>query len=228
MQKINRINIGASLAVVALLFAPVAVYARDGVSGSGISGSGSTTPSTSTTPEAEHTATVETHTTADSTELHHSGSDMVSELEKKKSDSKKPEHSQEERKKICESHKDGLTNKFSHIATNSSRIQTRIDDVFAKALAFQQTSTTQVTNFDPLVAAAKTAQTNSADSITALKAVTPSLDCNSTSVASDVATFKTAAKQARDNLKAYKASVRAILQALETAKDTTAEGTTQQ
>ncbi len=235
MPKFNKFNIGTSLAVFAMLSAPVAVYARDGVSGSGTSGSGSststsgsTTTATSSTPETEHTVALETRTTADSAELQHSGSDMVTELQKKKSDNKKPEHSQKERKKICESHKDGLTNKFNHIASNSARIQTRIDDVFTKALAFQLSSNTQVTDFDTLVLAAKKAQTNSADSVAALKTVTPSIDCNSTSVASDVATFKTAAQQTRDNLKAYKTSVRAILHTLETAKDSTTEGSTHQ
>jgi hypothetical protein len=76
--------------------------------------------------------------------------------------------------------------------------------------------------------AAQTAQTASADSITNLKSVKPSIDCNNTSVASDVANFKTAAKDTRDKLKSYRDSVRALLHALATAKhDAKTSDTTQ-
>jgi len=61
-----------------------------------------------------------------------------------------------------------------------------------------------------------------------LKGVTPTLDCNNASVASDVATFKTAASDTRDKLKAYRDAVKAVLQALEAVKPaTTNEGSNQ-
>ena len=225
MQKINKFNIGATFATIMLLSAPVAVYARGVNSGSG----DSTVASNSTETETEHgtttsgTAEVETHEAAGATELRHKGADSVSGLKQKQAAALK-QRTPEQHKKICEAHKDGLTNKFSHIVTNSQRTQKRIDDIFAKAQTFAQTSGQTPADFDSLVAAAMTAQTNSAASITALQAVTPSIDCNNTSVASDVATFKAAAQQTRDNLKAYKAAVKAVLKSLQTTKKATSEG----
>jgi hypothetical protein len=134
----------------------------------------------------------------------------------------------EERTKVCEAHKQGLTKKFSRIVTNSERIQARIDDILAKAIAYKQDKNLSPANFDSLVATAQTAQATSADSVAALKTATPSLDCNNTSVATDVAGFKTAAGTTRDNLKAYRTAVKAVLKSLKTAKKATAtEGSNQ-
>ncbi len=132
-----------------------------------------------------------------------------------------------EHQKRCEAHKQGLTNKFSHIVTNSQRIQDRITGVLTKAQAYQTAHNLPVANFDSLVSTAQAAGATSAASITSLKAVTPSLDCNNVSVASDVATFKTAAKTTRDDLKAYRTAVKAVLQALEAAKPDTEGSSTQ-
>ena len=227
MQKINKFNIGATFATIMLLSAPVAVYAQDGVSGSGDVTTSNTTTTKTETESGEtasgNPAEVETHEAAGATELRHKGADSVSGLKQKQAAALK-QRTPEQHKKICEAHKDGLTNKFSHIVTNSQRTQKRIDDIFAKAQTFAQTSGQTPADFDSLVAAAMTAQTNSAASITALQAVTPSIDCNNTSVASDVATFKAAAQQTRDNLKAYKAAVKAVLKSLQTTKKATSEG----
>ncbi len=242
MQKIKRINIGSTLAVVTLLFAPIAVYAHDGIRTVDTpSSSGSEVRSTSTSPTETHTAetatpkppeteishdgTAETHTTTGNDELHKKGDSLLADMEKNHPDGKK--HTPEEQKKVCEAHKEGLNNKFSHIVANSDRLQSRIDGIFSNAVGFQSTDNLQVTGFDTLVAAAKTAQTNSVASIATLKSIVPSVDCNNVSVANDVATFKVGAQQTRDNLKAYKVAVRAILQALETTTITT-EGSTHQ
>lgn len=155
-------------------------------------------------------------------ELHRQGDAMVTELRQQRGDKTK---TAEQRQKVCEAHKSGLTNKFKRTVTNSQRIQTRIDEVFNKAQTYQQTKNITVANWDSLVASAQTAKAASAASITALQGVTPTIDCNSTSVASDVATFKTAAGQTRDNLKAYRTAVKALLKALITAKSTS-EGRT--
>lgn len=230
MQKMNRfrLSFGTSLATVILLASPVAVYARGGNDSTTTSGSTETETHNSTTiasgqTETEHATEVETQSADDSTELHHKGDSLLAEMHKKHGGDKK--NSPEKQKKVCEAHKEGLTNKFSHIASNSQRAQTRIDDILAKSLAFQASSNQTPTGFTALVAAANTAKANSAASIAALQAVTPTVDCNKTSVASDVATFKVAAQQTRANLKAYKTAVKAVLHSLEAAKDST-EGST--
>ena len=127
----------------------------------------------------------------------------------------------EQKKQNCQSRKQGLATKFSRITANSQRIQTGIDSIYAKALAYRTAHNLQPAGFDDLVAAANAAQAASVDSIAALGTATPSVDCNSASVASDVAAFKAAAQNARDNLKTYRTAVKAVLQSLRTVKATT-------
>jgi hypothetical protein len=127
----------------------------------------------------------------------------------------------EQRKNVCQNRKQGLTTKFDRITTNSQRIQTRIDGVLQKAEDYKTSKNLNPTDWDSLVAAAESAQSASSDSITALKELKPTVDCNNTSVASDVATFKAAAAETRDNLKAYRTAVKAVLKSLIEAKQTT-------
>jgi hypothetical protein len=146
-------------------------------------------------------------------ELHKRGAAEVALLRK--------EHQQtpEQRQKKCESRKQGISTKFTSISRNSLRLQSRFDSVLSKAITYQQTNNVQVTGFSDLVAKANAAKSQSSSSITALQLVTPSIDCNSVSVAEDVATFKAAAAQTRDDLNAYKKSVKAVLHSLEQAAE---------
>ncbi|HET7320267.1 MAG TPA: hypothetical protein VFI84_01615, partial [Candidatus Saccharimonadales bacterium] len=93
---------------------------------------------------------------------------------------------------------------------------------FQKAQDYNTGNKLNVTNWDTLVSAAKDAQTASQQSITDLKALTPSsLDCNANgAVAQQVATFKVAAQKTRDSLKAYKQAVKDVLHALLAVKGT--------
>jgi len=152
--------------------------------------------------------------------LHQAGASMLAELRKDHHTTK----SAAQIEKQCEAHKQGLTTKFAAITTNSQRIQDHITDVLTKTQAYQQANNVQTADYATLLTAAQNAQTTSAASITALKAVTPTIDCNNTSTASDVATFKAAAQQTRDNLKAYRTAVKAVLADLKAAKTTTTEG----
>lgn len=150
-------------------------------------------------------------------ELHHKGDDLLKELRKQH----KSQRSAAEVKQQCEARKQGLQTKFEHIVANSQRLQTKIDSILNKAQTFQQANNLQVADYDTLLASAQSAQAASAASINALAEVKPSLDCNNTSVAGDVATFKAAANTARDNLKAYRSAVKDLLKALAAAKPAT-------
>lgn len=169
-----------------------------------------------TETETEHGVEVESHHATGREELHNKGVALVTELRKQHK-----AQTAEQRKHKCEAHKQGLTNSFSRIVSNSQRLEARIDGILDKAVAYQQTNNVAAVNFDALLATAQTAKTNSNASITALQAVTPSVDCNNVSVATDVATFRAAVKQTRDNLKAYRDSVKAVLKSLEAAQPAT-------
>jgi hypothetical protein len=143
-------------------------------------------------------------------ELRKRGASLLSE--------KRKQNTSQKRLEFCTSHKQGLEKKFSRIVANAEKHQTRIDGVLAKATAYQTENNLTAENYDNLLANAETAQTAVAEAIATLKEVTPTVDCNSTSIATDVGTFKAAAQETRDSLKAYKTAVKAVLKALRDAK----------
>lgn len=167
-----------------------------------------------TETEIEHTREVEVHRSS------------VAELKQKaQADLSKRQQSgkkltDDQRKKVCETHKQGLQNRADHIVSNSQRIQKRIDGILQKAVDYKTSKNLTPANWDSLLAVAQSAQAASSASITTLQSVKPTVDCNNTSVAGDVATFKTAAAETRDNLKAYRDSVKAVLKALAEVKTT--------
>lgn len=248
MQKIKTLVTSASILVFALAFtASVPVFARGINSGHDESQATSDDPSVTTMSESEHTA--DSTKTSDSgrrtslrsetekhginhveseneqhhvngdddhAELHHRGAALVAEL-RKEHVSKKTD---DERKNICENRKQGLATKFTRISAAAQTTHSRIDDILAKAEAYQQTNNLSIENYDSLVAAAHAAGTTSSSSVASLKAVTPTIDCSSSTVANDIATYKAAAQQTRDDLKAYRTAVKAVLKALISAKTT--------
>lgn len=190
-------------------------------SGSGTSGSSGSSSSSSGKEVAE--TETETHASETAkTALRTKGSQMVAELEQQHKNGK----SAEDKTKACEAHKQGLQNKFTRITTNATNLEAKIGTFETKATTYQSDNNVTVDNWDNLVAASDTAKTNVDTAITNLKAVTPSLDCNNTSVASDVATFKAGAQDVRDALKAYKTAVKNVFVALQQTKDANASATT--
>lgn len=178
-------------------------------------GSGSDSGSGSGKLATNRTEAETENNTENETELHSRGAQIVSELEKQHHSGK----TAEEKTKACESHKQGLQTKFTHITTNATNLETKISAFLTKAQTYQSTNNVTVDNWDTLVAAANSAKTDTDTAIANLKAVTPTVDCNSTSVASDVATFKAAAQDARDALKVYKTAVKNVFVALQQARD---------
>jgi hypothetical protein len=194
MQKIKTVSSSLAVLLMALAFTvSVPVYAQhgsdDSVAASSTSSSSSTeTEHTGTTSgtnvpsgsgksrlsssvKTEDNGSVETENeTANDDSGHHAelrqrGAELVADMQKEHKSSK----TAEEKAKTCESHKQGLNTKFSRLDTNSQRIQGRIDSIFQKAQDYQAAN--NVSGVDALVTAAKTAQTNSAASISAAAAI---------------------------------------------------------
>lgn len=141
---------------------------------------------------------------------------------------KKPQQTDEQRSKKCEDRKEGLQTKFDSIARNSLNYQTRIDDIYAKALVFQTENTLNPTGFAALKSAADVAKDKAAASVAKLQTAKPTVvDCTNKTVANDVATFKIAAGQARTDLKAYKQAVKAVIKSLRDANKTSTETQTE-
>ncbi len=249
--KIQRISSTLAVLALALVFAGSGPVLAEHGSGD-VPPSGSTSPTTTTTtpttehsgsPETTHSGggttsgsgsnsvpakTAETETeiqnaeeSASLAELHKQGDDMITELRKEHAGDKVKTAS--EKQKVCEAHKQGLETKFNSIVANSQRTESRISSIMDKAEAFEHSSSTKPAGFDALSASAHEAKDAADASIVTLKDLSPTIDCNGTSVANDVATFKVAAEKTRTDLKAHRDSVKAELKSLETAKP--AEGT---
>ncbi|HSD55792.1 MAG TPA: hypothetical protein VLA92_01425 [Candidatus Saccharimonadales bacterium] len=124
----------------------------------------------------------------------------------------------ERRQKRCENRKHGLETKVANIVTVAQKHKTRIDEVYAKALAYQKDKNITVENFDTLATTADSAKSQAQASVDALTSLKPTIQCDSETVATDVATFKAAAGQARADLKAYRASVKTMLTTLKAAR----------
>lgn len=223
MKQIKQFNRLILVLAAALTLSLAGTAAAEHGSSSGSddnSGSGGTTTVQATETENETTVA----TVSNTGELHKKGADELNTLR-----TQHKEQSADHRKNVCEAHKQGLETKFTNIVNNSQKIQDRITSVFDKAVTYKTDNNLSPANFDDLVAKANAAKQDSADSIVNLKTLTPSLDCNNVSVASDVATFKAAAKETRDNLKAYRTAVKAVVKSLldtKKASDTT-EGSQQ-
>lgn len=131
------------------------------------------------------------------------------------------EQHKQEREKKCESHKQGLETKVSSLNTNAQRHLEHFNSAYAKALQYQKDNNLNPAGFADLVTAADAAKAKAAASVAALNDLKPTVDCNKDSTASDVAAFKTAAAQARTDLKAYQKAVKAVFLSLIQAQDTT-------
>jgi len=177
---------------------------------------GSHTTGNTPTNETETNSTRESKTEVETTtevKDRQQGASLIAEL---KGNGK--HHSDGEIKAACDSHKQGLETKFVNISTDMTSLKARITVILTKAETYQKTNNESVPNWSSLIAAA-TAAGNTADgSIAALHNLTPTLDCNSVSVAQDVATFKAAAMQAKTDLQMYKSAVKSVVKALLEAK----------
>lgn len=216
--RIKRSLAALAIALSLSLAVPAAVFARAGsdtsVAPSGSTETGETIRSDGQRPAEDRQGTLE------SKRQQLEGRQAAA--NEKRAD--KLEVANSKRQKRCESRKHGLTTKSENIVRNGQRMQARITDILDKAVSYQQASHVAVENFDSLVATADSAKTASANNLVHLQAVKPTIDCNRTSVAADVAAFKAAAQTTRDGLKAYKTAVKAVLQALETATETGTAG----
>ncbi len=188
-------------------------------SGKHTSGRATRVKSSEVKTEAE--AESETAETESPTELHQRGKSMMAQIAKEQHE----QHSDAQRKQACSVHKDQLEKHVTKASSQISFLQTRIDGIYAKALAYKSSQGITNTNIVDMVAKADAAKSLSQTAISNLAAVTPTLDCTRTDNAENVATYRVAAASARDALKSYRTSVRTLLLALRDAKASTNDAT---
>lgn len=215
MQKFKNITLSLTVFALALGLGGT-VFAHTGqedgsdsgtTASQGQRGSGSATFATQTRSIASESETEKPRTP---TELRQQAADEIA--ERKKNAKAK---SQEQRKKACEQRKKGLETKFSSISTNTQRIQSKIDKILERAIAYADKHELNSGEIADLVTAANEAKSKSAASVENLQTVKPTtIDCTTNTVPGDVATFKVATKEARDNLKVYRMAAKDLLKVL--------------
>ena len=164
---------------------------------------------------------IEMHKSEKSAETQAKLRDRSKEIESESVSNSAKRKTAEERKKTCEERKKGLETKLKNLVKNAEKHEAKITGYFDAAKLYVETN--QLTD-DALAAALLTAtdaQAKAALSVDALQALEPTLDCSAGTVSSDVASFKAAAELARNDLRTYRQSVRAILEIIEKSKEDT-------
>ena len=226
MTKIKKLLVVLPVSVLLLGLVAMPVYAHEGEDSQSL-GTSSATELSEPTDRMQPTSQ-SGHRTEE--ELRHKGQELLKQAKEQKQrkeagsaaqdDSSKSEATlKQRREKRCENRKHGLETKIANIVTVAQKHESRIDDIYTKALAYQKDKDITVEDFDSLVASANSAKAQAQVSVEALSSLKPAIQCTSDTVATDVATFKAAAEQARTDLKTYRTSVKAILTALKDAKE---------
>jgi hypothetical protein len=139
----------------------------------------------------------------------------------------KTEKSQAKLQKVCENRQNAVNHKVTAFGNAAQKHLERLDSVFTKLQAFQADKNLSVDNYQALVDDATAKQAAATSAVAALKTVAVDIDCTSTDPASSLTVVKTAAKEARDALKAYRKALKEIVVAFAQANktdDASAEG----
>lgn len=124
------------------------------------------------------------------------------------------EHTNEKKKANCQTRKQGLETKFSRLSANAQKHKERLDGILTRAIAYHDENAIVSAAYDESLIKAQASQAVAAASVGELAGLSPTVDCNNISVASDVALYKAAAEQARNDLKEYRGAIKAVLQSL--------------
>jgi hypothetical protein len=210
MNKLRRFSI--SLAAL-LLFSGIAMVspaaARDGNSSSDTSNS-----STKDTVAVDDTATNNNSTGGNLAEQFRE--QAKEQLQAARQNAK--EQSEAHREQACNARKANLTNRMANSVRHAQKLKGVMDSFFTRVQDFYTSKNLNVSNYDTLKSDVVTAQTNAANSITALQALnTDGIDCTSSTVADSVSAFRKAVSNTRDSLKAYRKSLVALITALKGA-----------
>ena len=226
LQKSQVAFSAATLAMLLAVGSPAVAFARGGEPETVSATATGTTTSSSTASETTHTEAGATTSSSTSDDSAMSQTKSGSRHQESTAKSHSVVKTDAERQKTCEERKTGLNTKFASINRNSQAYQSRIDDVYAKALAYQLSSKLSPMGFADLIGTANAAKAAAHKSVAALAAASPAINCTSKSVAGSVADFKKLATTARTDLKAYKIAVKAVVKSLRDSKPKATTSTT--
>jgi hypothetical protein len=129
------------------------------------------------------------------------------------------------RQMVCEHIQNAVNHKLVAFNNHASTYLTRLNNVFTKLQAYQTTNNLPVSNYNDLVTAATTAQTNATVAVDALNSLGSTLDCTSSDPGAMLSSAKEGATSARDSLKAYHTTLKNIVVALAHAQSSNGDST---
>jgi len=185
------------------------------------SNTGDSTAESGTTPEQEQT---DVHT------FKSQGNAYLLQLRSKM----KTEHAQNQaqaianRQKHCEQLQNMVNRQVADFSRNAQNHLTVFNNVYSKVQAFASSKNVTSSNYQSLVTAANTQQSNATQAVAALKSVAVNIDCTQQDPASSLATVKTAVDSTRSALQGYQQAIKAVISNLEAATKTSATTNSQQ
>lgn len=194
------------------------VKTADSTSESTSGSSGSTSSGSRTKVE---TASSETKTSENKTEVEKTNAgDLREEAHKLLSEKRqeKKTKSVEERQKACEAHKTELTKRSENYSRHAKRHLDTFTDVYNKVLAFQADKKLTAANFNTLKAAADAKKAAAETAVATLSDSNVTVDCSAPDPAVNVATLKTTVASTRTALQEYRAAIKDVIVALQSAK----------
>lgn len=133
---------------------------------------------------------------------------------------------------VCERRQERLTQMLPRLSTGATTVLERIDTVFDRVQGFYEDGQLTVADYDTKVEAIVSAQATASTLVSALSESVPTIDCENMQLGVQLDTYRSATKDAREALKAYRAALVDLISALkaaaadQTSDNTTADDTT--
>ncbi len=210
MQRRSQLALIIATIVSTFTLAVVPVAAEGGTSGGDTTSGDKTTQST-------------TETETNTSQVPESVRDKISEFREKAKEelaTQRDDHqktTEEHRQKACEARAANLNRRASNYAAAAARHLAVFDGIFAKVQAFYTNKGLNVTGYDALVATAKDKQAAAQAAVDVLKGLDVNIDCTQSDPAQTVQALKTAVKNAREALQAYRSAIKDVIVAIKGA-----------
>lgn len=115
---------------------------------------------------------------------------------------------------VCEDRQARINNRIRTLSRSATNLKDVIDRMYERVQGFYEDGQLTVSNYEELVQAIELAKDNSETSLEALASYEFEVDCESTAVAQQIDSYRTAVREVRDDLKAYRSSLVDLISAL--------------
>lgn len=114
----------------------------------------------------------------------------------------------------CEARKARLETRIPKLSKSAVTVKGVIDRMYEKVQGFYEDGQLAVSNYEELVAAIELAKSESETSLEALESYEFEVDCESETIAAQIDSYRTAVKEAREDLKSYRGALVGLISSL--------------